>query len=327
MAGTVIITGANGSLAIPAVAYLLHHYPDTTLVLTVRNDADSDPNTAKLRKTISQFPNSKTYIIPLDLSHLHSVHEFTQQAASSITAGEYPPLSAIICNAYYWNLVGDVELTDDGFEKTLQVNHIAHVAIILNLVNNFGPAGGKIILFSSDAHYPGKNALEKYPPSLPDNLELLAKPEKSAKTKEGLGFQRYANSKLAITSWCYALNRHLQKSPDLKAITAIALNPGNLTDSRSLRTNTPKKLAVMQRFMLQPLGPIFSLLMPMMRTSAKAAADVVDLAMSPKYAGEQGFFTLNKKDESSPESRDEFKQEKLWGKSAEWAGIQADVLG
>jgi hypothetical protein len=64
-----------------------------------------------------------------------------------------------------------------------------------------------------------------------------------------------------------------------------------------------------------------------MRASAKAGVDVVDLSMSPKYVGEQGYFTLNKKDESSPESRDESKQDKLWKKSAEWAGVTNGVLG
>jgi NAD(P)-dependent dehydrogenase (short-subunit alcohol dehydrogenase family) len=121
MAGTVIITGANGSLAIPAVAHLLRHYPDTMLILTVRNITDSDPNTLKLRRTIAEFPNAKTCIKLLDLALLRSVHEFTQQIASAITASTYPSLSAIICNAYYWNLVGDLEFTDDGFEKSFQV--------------------------------------------------------------------------------------------------------------------------------------------------------------------------------------------------------------
>lgn len=210
----------------------------------------------------------------------------------------------------------------------LQVNHIAHVAIILRLVGNFGPEGGRVVLFSSDAHWPGKNGLEKYPPTIPEDLEMLIKPNaETSKEREGLGFQRYANSKLAITSWAYALNRHLQNNATLRKVTAVAINPGGLTDSRSLRTNTPKKLAIMQRLVLQPLGPLFHLLIPTMRTSAAAGADIVELALNSKYEGEQGFFTLLKKDESSPESRDEYKQEKLWFKSAEWAGIKTEDIG
>ena len=58
-----------------------------------------------------------------------------------------------------------------------------------------------------------------------------------------------------------------------------------------------------------------------MRTAAEAGADVVDLATNKAYPGERGYFTLLEKDESSPESKDEGKQQKLWVKSAEWAGI------
>lgn len=224
------------------------------------------------------------------------------------------------------------------------MNHIAHVALVLQLVGSFGPDGGRVVLFSSDAHWPGKNGLEKYPPTIPEDLELLIKPEADVtKEKEGLAFQRYANSKLAITSWMYALNQRLEnvsvqsakaefilqlantpKNPALSKITAVALNPGSLTDSRSLRTNTPRKLAIMQRLILQPLGPVFHFLIPTMRTSATAGADVIELALNPKYEGERGFFTLLEKDESSPESRDESKQQKLWVESAQWAGITSD---
>lgn len=52
--------------------------------------------------------------------------------------------------------------------------------------------------------------VEKYPPTIPDDLELLVKPKTGA-DKMGLGFQRYANAKLATVSWMYALDRHLQK--------------------------------------------------------------------------------------------------------------------
>lgn len=52
--------------------------------------------------------------------------------------------------------------------------------------------------------------VEKYPPAIPDDLELLVKPKPGA-DKLGLGFLRYANAKLATVSWMYALDRHLQK--------------------------------------------------------------------------------------------------------------------
>jgi hypothetical protein len=43
------------------------------------------------------------------------------------------------------------------------VTHLAHVALVLELIGSFGSDGGRVVLFSSYAHWPGKNGIEKYP--------------------------------------------------------------------------------------------------------------------------------------------------------------------
>ncbi|CAL8576738.1 hypothetical protein XPA_002604 [Xanthoria parietina] len=322
MAGTIIITGANGSLAIPAIQHLLSQHPDCTLIGTVRNASDADPNTTTLRQTLSKFSSAKTSIRELDLSSLSSVQAFTATIASEISNGKLPALTAIVCNAYYWNLNGPLQLTNDGYEKSFQVSHVAHVALVLRLLGSFGPSGGRIVLLSSDAHWPGKNGLAKYPPAIPDDLDQLVKPAADEKVDHfGLGFLRYANSKLAVVMWMYALNRALEKDPKLNKITAVAINPGNLSDSRALRTNTPPSLYYMSTFVIKPLRPLLRFMDPTMRTSAKAGADVMQLATNDAFPGVRGYFTMLKKDESSPDSLNEEKQQMLWAKSAEWAGV------
>jgi hypothetical protein len=113
----------------------------------------------------------------------------------------------------------------------------------------------------------------------------------------------------------------------LSRITAIAVDPGSLSDSRSLRTNTPKHLAIMQKLVLQPLQPLLRFVDSTIKTSAQAAAGIVDLAVGQAHPGERGFFDFTKKGESSPQSKDEHKQEALWIKSAQWAGITNDNTG
>ena len=214
MAGTIILTGANSSLAIPAIEHLMTKYPEYTLVLTIRSISDKDINTSRLRQVLSRFPHAKASIRQLDLADLTKVGGFAHAIAADISNNRIPCLAAIICNAYYWKLNGEAQWSVDGFEKSFQVSHLAHVALVLQLLGNFQHAGGRIVLFSSDAHWPGKNGLEKYPPSLPQNLDLLVKPntfEEPASENFGRGFQRYANSKLATVMWMYALNRSLQK--------------------------------------------------------------------------------------------------------------------
>ena len=209
MAGLVIFTGANSSLGIPAADYILSKYPDYTVLFTVRDDSIYDINTQKLRETISRFPKAKSTVLALDLSSLSAVHTLADTIISSIRTGKYPPIAAIVCNAYYWNLIGDPEITADGYDKTFEVSHISHAALLLRLLGYFGPSG-RIVLLSSDAHWPGKNMSEAYPPSIPNDMNLLVNPTVDA-DKRGRGFQRYATAKLAITTWMYGLNRFLEK--------------------------------------------------------------------------------------------------------------------
>ena len=95
------------------------------------------------------------------------------------------------------------------------MNHIAHASLVLRLLGSFGPSSdedlGRIVLFGSDAHWPGKNGLEKIPPTIPEDMELLVKPTKTNEDAAGRGFYQYAVSKLAVIMWMYALNGHLMK--------------------------------------------------------------------------------------------------------------------
>ena len=82
---------------------------------------------------------------------------------------------------------------------------------------------------------------------------------------------------------------------------------------------------MMQRFVFKPLLPLLQMLMgPTLRTSRPAGIDIIELALNPKYADTRGFFTLLQKDESSPDSQNFDKQEALWHKTLEWAGINGN---
>ncbi|KAI4224936.1 MAG: hypothetical protein L6R36_004295 [Xanthoria steineri] len=322
MARTIIITGANSSLAIPVIGHLLTKYPEYTAVLAVRNASGSDINTKRLRFTIAKHPSSKSSIHELNLTDLSAVHKFADDIIDKIRRGSLPPLAGLLCNAFYWNLCRETEFTGDGYEKSLQVIHISHAALILRLLGHFHSDGGRVLLFSSDAHWPGKNGLEKYPPNIPDDLDLLGKPGPDPTPDNlGRGFQRYARAKLAIVAWMYALNRYLNEGPRLRNITAVAINPGTLSDSRALRTNCPPMLVFMSRFVFQPLRPLLRFMDPTMRTSAEASVDVVDLAVRAVHPQDRGYFTMLKHDDSAPESMELRTQQSLWKKTLEWARI------
>ncbi|KAI1809747.1 putative short-chain dehydrogenase [Poronia punctata] len=321
MAGTVLLTGANSSMGLSAVARLLSTYPDLTAVLTVRNTSDSDPNTKRLRAIIAQHPKARASIHQLDLANLSAVHAFAENLAASITAGEYPALKSIICNAFYWNLVADSPLTVDGYETTMQVNHIAHVALVLRLLGSFAPDGGRVEVVSTVAHYRRKSSMTSFPPDVPDDIDDLIRQRPNA-DKQGWGAHLYGTSKLIATIWTYALNDYLEKDPKLQNITAVAINPGNLLDSRAFQTNTPASLGFMAKWIIGPLLPLFRLLIDKQFRSASAAShDLVDLAVGQAHPEARGYFTFLEKDEPDEIVLDGETKRKVWGKSAEWAKI------
>ena len=109
---------------------------------------------------------------------------------------------------------------------------------------------------------------------------------------------------------------------NLKNISVVAINPGNLTDSRALQVNTPTQIKVMSSFIIRRLSFLLRRFMdPTMRSAGEAASDVVGLATNQINPGESGYFTLSKKDKSSTDSYDEAVQDKLWKKTLEWGSI------
>ncbi|KAF2753657.1 NAD(P)-binding protein [Pseudovirgaria hyperparasitica] len=326
MSGTILITGANGSLAIPTVEFLLTNYPEHTLLLTVRNPGGDDINTEKLRQTIARFPKGKATVRGLDLSKLTSVNTLANELIAEIKTGKLPALSSIIGNAYFWNLNKDTITTSDGYEQTFQINHLSHAALVLRLLGSFERSGGRVVLFSSDAHWPGKNGLEKIPVFIPSNLDELVFPEdKEPHDNMAQGFLKYAQSKLVVTMWVHALNRRLQRN-NMSNITAIAVNPGNMTDSAALRKNTPAMVQFMSKWILGPGRPLLRFLDPTMRTTKEAAVDIAEFATNKASPGEMGFFTMYKKDESSPDSQKENVQDDLWKKTVEWCRVRESAL-
>ncbi|KAF1846874.1 short chain dehydrogenase/reductase SDR [Cucurbitaria berberidis CBS 394.84] len=319
MEGTVIITGANGSLAIPAVAYLLSEFKPRNVILTVRNDTTNDKNTEQLRATIAQAPSGVNVTVrKLDLASLAEVHAFAKAVAAQITAREIPPLAAVIWNAMSWSLQGGLQLTGDGYERSMAINHIAHFALTLELLSSFDQEHGRIIFLGSDSHE--KSAMQKYASVLPADLDKLVYPEPDREEEVAdRGFQRYGLSKLVSIMTMYELNRRLVK--DGKGLSALAVDPGGLVDSRAfsgpdIPSQWSRKISVVNW-----LQPLLSFLNPTIRRCTHAAKDVVDLAMGPHGERQTGYFIMSNKAESSKASQDEEMQAELWNRSVEWAGI------
>ena len=75
---------------------------------------------------------------------------------------------------------------------------------------------------------------------------------------------------------------------------------------------------------LLPLLRVFGVV-PRVVTVEEAAKPVVEVAVSDRFAGQEGYFEGEQKMESSPDSMDEDMQNALWRKSVEWCGLRKEV--
>ena len=213
MTGTILITGANGSLALGFIQSLLLSHPSHTLIATVRNTSpSSDPNTARLINLITKHPKTRVLLEPLDLGSLSSVRSFADTITAKIAKRELPPISAIICNAFTWSLTGQ-RSTPDGYEATFQVSHLSHWLLVLKLLGSMDKTAGRVVMIGSNAHYPERaNPLSKLRAKFPedDTMEELVRPGKDGVGEvHDRGFQRYGTSKLANVVFVEDLNARL----------------------------------------------------------------------------------------------------------------------
>ncbi|KAF4464936.1 dehydrogenase reductase [Fusarium albosuccineum] len=321
MTGTVIITGANGSLALGFVDHLLSTYPSYTLLATVRNPSQaSDANTAKLAKIISSKNTSSAHIEALDLASLASVRSFAETTAKRIATGEIPPISALVCNAMTWSLSEQL-YTPDGMERTFQVGHLSQYLLVLKLLGSMAK-DGRVVLLGSTAHYTDRpNPLAKLIAEFPEDVNLLIKPTPDEPGQEhDRGFQRYGTTKLANVMLMHDLNEKLQKDPKLSNITATAMDPGGLVDSRANYKQKPGPRAIFT--VVNWLIPVLKHLTTDVRRSADAGKDLVEVSVGPSFKDVRGYHIGIRRGDPTPSSQDVDKRKTLWKACWEWAGLE-----
>ncbi|KAJ5762832.1 hypothetical protein N7533_001513 [Penicillium manginii] len=322
MSGTVIITGANGSLALGFVESFLSKYSEHNLVATVRNpSAEKDPNTAKLLSLASKYPKANFHLETLDLGRLPDVRSFADKLSTRISSKELPPITAIVCNASTWSLESGQQFTFDNYEATFQICHLSHYLLVLKLLGSMDTTSGRIIMLGSVTHYPDKpNPLSSLGPCFPVDFEELVMPTLDPmKLVHDRGFQRYATAKLANVAFSSDLNKRLQQDTKLSQITVIAMDPGGLPSSRAQAGQKKSTRAIMGT--INFLMPVLKYCTTVFRTTEDAGRDLATVSADPVFRGKRGYYVGLKTDSAAPISQDPDMQKKLWECCWRWAGL------
>ena len=197
--------------------------------------------------------------------------------------GRAPRLDVLVNNA--GALFDTRQVTADGIEATLALNHVAYfllTALLLDPLRGAAEATGdaRVVVVASDAHEVAR--------ALPlDDLQL---------THGWSPMRAYAVSKLANVMFAYALARRLAGT----GVVANALHPGVIASGFAANTGGV-------------YGALFKLGRPFMRSPAQGAQTSVFLASDPAIAGATGgYYKKQRLVRSSGPSYDVAAQDALW---------------
>jgi NAD(P)-dependent dehydrogenase (short-subunit alcohol dehydrogenase family) len=239
---TVVMTGGTAGFGAVA-AKRISDTPNTKLILGARN-----------------IKNSSIDALPLDLARLSNVRSFVQALTRKLD-GTKIDILILNAGAQFGNTT---HRTEDGFESTFAINHLAHY-LLLRLLTPSLAQNATVIITTSDVHDPKTNPLgpKKLDP------ETLAHPEDKG-TGFISGFRAYSSSKLCdlLTARAFEVSTDAQKN----GMRVIAYNPG-LTPDTSLYRAWPwwGKLMMASASLVRPLAGI--------NTIEQAGEAIADLAL------------------------------------------------
>lgn len=159
--GTVVVTGANGSLG-STMASQIASTPSLAAYhgLYAVRDAKAAP---VLRAALAQQDGaSRTTaagphahdIISLNLADLDSVRAVAAGINARVKAGEIPPVRALILNAGYLEFTSQSWTAGGGFDMTFASNYLGHWLLAVLLLGSMDREEGRVVVVGSESHDP-----------------------------------------------------------------------------------------------------------------------------------------------------------------------------
>jgi light-dependent protochlorophyllide reductase len=308
---TVIITGGNSGLGYQCAKAIAQSERGWHIIIASRN---LDRVDSAINKLITETAYPHIQGLEMDLASLQSVRHFVQQLPQL----NLPSLKGLVCNAGIQILSGNT-YTEDGFETTFGVNHLAHF-LLVNLLLPQMDENSRIVFVSSGTHDPAlKSGMPAPRYESPHQMAFPPEINATANITE-IGQCRYTTSKLCNLLCTYELARRLQR--DRLEISVNAFEPGLMLDTQLGRDYTAKaKLALLFKNFWPFLREILKF-----QNSQSVGQTLALLISNPDLDGVTGkYFDGLRQRQSSPESHDERKALELWNESKVLVGLKESI--
>ncbi|KAI0397366.1 NAD(P)-binding protein [Xylariaceae sp. FL0594] len=344
--GTILLTGANGGLGCGIVSNILsspeleRHYHG---IYTVRDAAKPAPAldaVLQSRRRTSSGPDTPSHSsekASLDLSRLASVRALAASINQRVSAGELPPIRAIILNAAYEEFQRQT-WTDEGLDMTFVVNYLGHWLLVMLLLQSMDRKYGRVVWISSFSH---KSTLIRshckstHKTVISSDLEPIAKGTWSPNSADdnnswtwAAGYRRYGASKLCGVTMIHELQRRLDRDPVLRDISVLAIDPGSMPTGIVRRSSSWFLRVVVFQLLFPVLCTLMVRLFPNgnWRTVQKSSRDVVAAALKsgpPPLSQRPKSLYLNGSElgRYNSEAADQAKGRVVWRGSVRYANL------
>jgi len=272
-----VVTGATSGIGKETAVALAKGGASVAVVCRTR-----DRGEAALAEIRRRSGNAAISLFVANLSSLRAIRAVAAELQAAL-----PRIDVLVNNAGL--ALRDRIVTEDGFENTFAVNHLAYFLLTRLLQPTLvASAPARIVNVSSEAHRWGAIRFD----------DLMGE-----QTYDG--WKAYAQSKLANVLFTYELARRL----DGTGVTANCLHPGLV--GTAFASRGPTTIRILSR-----------LARPFLRSPASGAATSVYLASSPEVATVSGqYFSGRRARRSSKASYDGAVAARLWGVSERLAGL------
>ena len=196
---TYVITGANAGAGFEASRVFLSK--GASVVMMNRNADKSNAAIAILKQEFGS--DADVTCVRMDLAVLDSVRDSAAEVLQKV-----PRIDALICNAAIAQ-VAKQEITVDGFESQLGVNHFGHFLLCGLLFERIEASEGRIVVVGSNAYKMGLKRIQF------EDLDF---------DKNYTAWSSYAQSKLAQMMFAYELQRRVRAAS--KSVRVQVCHPG-----------------------------------------------------------------------------------------------------